>query len=391
MVGESNLVDLIKERIKETPEKRVTFAQLMDWALYEPNLGYYETRALKIGSQGDFFTSSHLGHDFGELLAEQFAETWQILGCPVPFYLVEMGAGQGILAADILRHLQGNHPRVFAALKYIIVEKSQKLIQLQRQNLEKVLKTEIEKIEWKDWPEIASNSIIGCFFSNELIDAFPVHQVRVSQGKLQEVYVGFDEEKQELQEITADVSSPELIEYFHDFKIPIESYEEGYQTEVNLAVFDWLVKVSQKLQRGYLFTIDYGYSATRYYNPQRRGGTLKCYFQHRHHDNPYVNIGLQDLTAHVNFTALELWGDRMGFDNLGFTQQGLFLMALGLGDRISSLSTANDIQDVNRILQRRQALHQLIDPTGLGGFGVLIQSKGLTDDERSHPLKGLKG
>ncbi len=147
--------------------------------------------------------------------------------------------------------------------------------------------------------------------------------------------------------------------------------------------------VSSRLQRGYLLTIDYGYPAHRYYNPMRSQGTLQCYYRHLHHNNPYINIGRQDITAHVDFTALQRWGEMCGLDNLGFTQQGLFLMALGLGERIAALSTSSP-ESIQQLLQQRDALHQLIDPTGLGRFGVLVQSKNLTDAETASSLKGLK-
>jgi SAM-dependent MidA family methyltransferase len=164
-------------------------------------------------------------------------------------------------------------------------------------------------------------------------------------------------------------------------------YADGYRSEINLAALDWLGIVADRLQRGYVLTIDYGYPATRYYNPRRSQGTLQCYYQHRHHDNPYINVGQQDITAHVDFTALELWGQKCGLNLIGWTQQGLFLMALGLGERIAALSSQQ--QPISQILDRREALHQLIDPTGLGNFGVLIQSKGLGEQEAPQILKGL--
>ena len=174
-------------------------------------------------------------------------------------------------------------------------------------------------------------------------------------------------------------------------------YPEGYRTEVNLAALDWLKTVANGLQRGFLLTIDYGYCADRYYQPARHQGTLQCYHRHRHHDDPYVYVGQQDITAHVNFTALECQGELCGLRKVGFTQQGLFLMALGLGDRIAALSArdserGNAIakgQDVFTIMRRRQVLHELMNPMGLGGFGVLLQSKGLTEEEEQVSLKGL--
>ena len=134
-----------------------------------------------------------------------------------------------------------------------------------------------------------------------------------------------------------------------------------------------------------MITIDYGYTADKYYHPQRNRGTLQCYYQHRYHHDPYINLGYQDITVHANFTALECQGKLWELEKIGFTQQGLFLMALGLGDRLNELSSGK--YNVREIFQRRDALHQLINPTGLGGFGVLIQGKGLP--EKARCLSGL--
>ena len=145
--------------------------------------------------------------------------------------------------------------------------------------------------------------------------------------------------------------------------------------------------MTNKLKTGYLLTIDYGYPAAKYYHPQRSQGTLSCYYQHRHHSDPYINVGQQDITTQVNFTALEKWGEHCQLVTLGFTQQALFLMGLGLGDRLMDLSVGQ--YDFTTLLKRRDALHQLIEPTGLGKFGVLIQGKGLTPEQRKLSLSGL--
>lgn len=380
------LCDAIASYIAASPQKRITFAQYMEAALYHPQHGYYATKAINIGQQGDFFTSPHLGADFGELLAEQFVQMWEIIG-QQQFTLVEMGAGQGILAADILGYLKQHYPNFFAALEYIIVEKSTALQHEQQQRLKNL------PIRWCSLEEIPTDSIIGCCFSNELVDALPVHQFIIEAGQLREIYVTTQEARglPIFVEVIGELSTPQLAEYFDLVKIalPSSAYPNGYRSEVNLAALDWLKIVSNRLQRGYLLTIDYGYPAHRYYNPMRSQGTLQCYYRHMHHNNPYINIGRQDITAHVDFTALQRWGEMCELDNLGFTQQGLFLMALGLGERIAALSTTSP-QSIQQLLQQREALHQLIDPTGLGGFGVLVQSKNLTDTETASSLKGLK-
>ena len=380
------LCDAIAQRISQSPQRRITFAEYMDLVLYHPDRGYYATNRVNIGGEGDFFTSPHLGADFGEMLAEQFFQMWEVLGRPAPFTLLEMGAGQGILAGDILRYLHKHYFEFFDSLEYVIVEKSTALRKEQQQRLQNL------PLRWCQLEEIATNSIIGCCFSNELVDAFPVHQFVIENGQLREIYITTQKEY-EFVEVTDEPSTDRLNKYFDLLGIDLTSgaYPDAYRSEINLVAFDWLSTVADKLKRGYLLTIDYGYPANRYYSPGRSQGTLQCYYRHSHHNNPYINIGRQDITAHVNFTALEKWGELCGLVNVGFTQQALFLMALGLGDRIADISNSNasDYKDIQKVLQRRDALHQLINPMGLGNFGVLVQTKGLTEEERLRPLKGF--
>jgi SAM-dependent MidA family methyltransferase len=380
------LQQVILSKIQANSDKRITFAEFMDLALYHPDYGYYSSGQVAIGAEGDFFTASSLGSDFGELLAEQLAEIWLILDRPEPFQVVEMGAGLGDLAIDILNYWQSNYPDLLQNVEYSIIEESLSLISTQQEKLQFWREKGI-RLSWKRWSDIANNSVTGCFFSNELIDAFPVHQVIWQNHQLQEIYIG--ENQGELIEIIAELSTPELLNYFEKVQIKINEsdYPDGYRTEVNLQSFDWLNRVSQKLNKGYLLTIDYGYSAQKYYHPQRSQGTLQCYYQHRYHADSFVNLGFQDITTHVNFTALENQGKSLGLETLGFTNQGLFLMSLGLGDRLAELSTGKF--NFAEIFKRRDALHQLIDPTGLGKFGVLLQGKGLTPVQKTRSLKGF--
>ncbi|MDB9304463.1 class I SAM-dependent methyltransferase [Nodularia spumigena CS-591/12] len=386
MTSNPALCNAIAYHISTSPQRRITFAEFMDLALYHPEHGYYSSHAVKIGFQGsDFFTSPHLGAGFGELLAEQFWQMWDILARPVPFSLVEMGAGQGLLAMHILNYSGLHYPDFFAALDYVIVEKSPGFQQEQQQRLQDF------SVRWCSLEDIPTDSITGCFFSNELVDALPVHQFILTDGKMHEVYVttGKDDSEPLFLEVTGELSTPELQKYLDLVEIDLTArgYEDGYRSEINLAAGDWLSIVADRLHRGYVLTIDYGYQADRYYNPRRSQGSLQCYYNHRHHDNPYINVGMQDITAHVDFTALERWGDRFKLEKIGFIQQGLFLMALGLGERLSAIS--HQELPLSQLLQRREALHQLIDPTELGNFGVLIQSKGLQQTEIAQPLKGL--
>ncbi|MEO1637416.1 MAG: SAM-dependent methyltransferase [Cyanobacteria bacterium J06631_9] len=388
-----SLQHVIAQHIRQSDAQRITFSKFMELALYHPQFGYYATPGSIIGPQGDFITSPHMGHDFGEVIAEQFADMWVALGRPKRFDLVEMGAGQGLIAGDAIAHLQTHYPQCFQALNYIIIEKSAAL-QVEQQKRLSHWQAQGVSITWETLENISKNTLVGCAFSNELVDAFPVHLVELHQEQLKEVWVTYTSDK-EFTSLLADLSTSRLVDYFKFIDIDFRTgHAEGYRTEVNLAALDWLAQIESKLKRGYLLTIDYGYTAQRYYSPARKEGTLQCYYQHSHHSDPFIHIGKQDITAHVDFTALEKQGEKLGLEKLGFLQQGLFLMALGLGDRLADLSQTNNTepatgQDIQAIMRRREALQQLISPMGLGNFGVLIQSKGLTQAEIARPLKGL--
>jgi SAM-dependent MidA family methyltransferase len=377
------LVRFMSDRIKNSPQRQITFAEYMDLVLYHPQHGYYASNAERISESGDFLTSPHLADDFGEMLAIQLYQIWQILGEPQQFSIVEMGAGRGLLSAQILAYSGRKYPDFLRSIDYIIIETAPAMIVAQQARLKDL------PVRWCTWAEIPDRSIDGCFLSNELIDAFPVHQVVKIEDKLQEVYVTLGDRDLVFTEQIDDLSTDKLEQYWqlNRINLLVERYPNKYRTEVNLAALSWLDLVFKKLQRGYIISIDYGYTADRYYNPMRSQGTLQCYYQHAHHNDPYINIGNQDLTAHVDFTTLQNYGESLGWHTIGFTQQGMFLMALGLGERIAAISTGGG--DIQSLLHRRQNLHQLIDPMGLGKFGILIQSQGLTREERDRALTGL--
>ena len=391
MESSEKLQQAIIQTIQQREPQQITFAEYMELALYHPQFGYYSTRQSVLGPQGDFITSPHMGHDFAETIAEQFVDMWQALEQPNPFMLVEMGAGQGLIAADVLVYLQKKYPDCFACLQYVVVEKSAALRTEQKKRLSHWQAQGVQ-LSWQTLTEISEQSIVGCMFSNELVDAFPVHWVEMRDQVLREMWVGVTEKG--LTPVLEELSTPQLQTYFDQVGIDLSDYSDGYRTEVNLAALDWLKAVSERIERGYVLTIDYGYTAQRYYSKARNQGTLQCYYRHAHHDDPFAHIGEQDITAHVDFTALENWGREVGLTQVGFTQQGLFLMALGLGDRLSALSNptsdqAATSQNIQSIMMRREALQQLISPMGFGNFGVLIQAKGLTQKEIARPLKGL--
>ena len=380
------------ERVRQ--RGKVSFVDFMSWCLYEPSLGYYESPQNPIGRRGDFVTSPQVSADFADLLGEQFAEMWQVLGQPNAFTLVEMGSGAGFLAHDLLTYLRQTHPSFWGSLTYISVERSAQMRQRQQQLMPPDLTDGV--VKWVSGLEEISGSITGCMFSNELIDAMPVHRVQINQGSLQEIYVALNPDQEAAKspfvEQFGDLSTPALAEYFQTIGIPFptDNHPDGYRTEVNLAALDWLQAVAQILGRGYLLTIDYGHPAHRYYHPNRSSGTLLCYRQHFSLDSPYEQMGSQDITAHADFTALQTFGQVQQLETLGLTQQSFFLANLGLLDRLANLPELQGHQEPSQILQRRQSLHTLMDPLGLGQFGVLIQAKGLSQAEQGIHLRGLR-
>jgi SAM-dependent MidA family methyltransferase len=377
------LIDVIGDRIDNSPQQQITFAEYMELVLYHSPYGYYASNAERISERGDFLTSPHLADDFGEMLTIQLYQIWQILGKPTIFNIIEMGAGRGLLAAQILEYSNREYPDFFRSIDYIIIETAPAMIIAQQLRLKDL------PVRWCNWSQIPDRSIKGCFLSNELIDALPVHQVIVVEDKLQEIYVTIDRSDRVFTESIDELSTDKLERYWglNQINLLNDRYPNPYRTEVNLAALSWLEQVCKKLQRGYIISIDYGYTADRYYNPMRAQGTLQCYHQHGYHNNPYINIGNQDITAHVDFTAIQKQGELLGLQTVGFIEQGMFLMALGLGDRIAAIS--NRSGDIQSLLRHRQSLHQLIDPMGLGKFGVLIQSLGLSSKEQERSLMGL--
>ncbi len=382
----------ICQAIREAPDGRITFARFMEMALYYPGEGYYTNRGGLIGVRGDFYTAPHLTPVFGQLIARQIIEFWRNLHSPDLFQIVEGGAGQGLLAGDILSYLRQYEPLLWSALSYTIIEISEPLRLAQRRRLSAIPGGEalIAKVDWRDLADFAAGEVNGVILSNELLDAFPVHLVTVEPTGLQEIYVGLDPVSNEFTETVGPLSTSALTAYFERLGLDLSQYGIAYRTEVNLGAVDWLDVVARCLGRGYLLTIDYGYAADRRYHPLRRSGTLQCYTAHTVHTDPYQNVGMQDITAHVDFTSLMLQGQVAGLHNLGLTNQAFFLAGLGLGEKLAALSDPYirpPGMTTKQKLAEREALHRLINPAGMGNFGVLIQSKNVP--LTAQPLTGL--
>ena len=349
----------------------IPFAEFMAQALYHPEYGYYTARRDRIGKKGDFFTSSSVHSCFGRLIARQLEQMWQLLGRG-SFVIVEQGAGEGHLCLDILDALAETAPQFYATLEYRLIEISPDNRQRQEQLLQH--HRAAGRVVWGELA--AQQEIQGCFISNELLDAFPVHLIEKHAGELREVYVvhkdgNFSEEIRPL-------STHLIKEYFQ--LVEIEP-GEGNRCEVNLAATDWMRQVAGVLARGFVLTIDYGYLAEELYAPDRHAGTLLCYHQHQTNENPYQRVGCQDITAHVDFTALEKIGRQQNLESLYFGRQYQFLMGLGFLEMLIELESRET--DPNKAQALRMNLKTLILPEGGMGesFKVLIQGKNVGQPE----------
>jgi SAM-dependent MidA family methyltransferase len=328
----------------------ISFRDFMELCLYHPTLGYYCSPGEKIGKGGDFYTSSCFTSLFGEMLARQLREMWVLLG-KGPFTIVEIGAGTGLLCRDILAALQDNK-EMYRDLRYRIIEKSASMREQERRILPS------EKVTWHDHiGEVAP--FTGCILSNELIDNFAVHRV-VMEEELMEIFV--DHEDGFVERLSA--AGPELKNYLVASGI---SLPRGHYLEVNLQARDWIREISSALHRGFVLTIDYGYSITSLMDGRWSSGTLACYYKQQRNFSFYTHIGQQDITAHVDFSALRRWGRENGLEYCGLTGQANFLRALGLAGH-KALSGDNKYAAL--------MINILLRDMG-NKFKILIQQKGL--------------
>ncbi|MDP3259619.1 MAG: SAM-dependent methyltransferase [Thermodesulfovibrionales bacterium] len=355
----------IIEKIKS--EGPITFKTFMEMALYESELGYYTSQKTRIGRSGDFYTSSHLHPAFGMMIGKQIEEMWEVMGRPSDFQIVEMGSGAGYLCKDILEYYkglgiggQGLEREIIKNLQYIIVE----LNPLMRENQKNLLSEFSDKVRWISSIKELS-TIRGCFLSNELLDAFPVHIIEMND-EIKEIFVSTDNEK--FTEIKGTPGTSGIADYLKEFFIELE---KGHRTEINLEIEKWLGEIDRALTEGFILTIDYGYSSEDYYSEDRNRGTMLCYHEHQVTEDPYQNIGEQDITTHINFSSVKKWGDELGINTIGFCPQGTFLVSLGIDEVIAEIHKNSDYPfEVARI-------KKLILPGTMGEtHKVIIQYKG---------------
>lgn len=330
------LETLIRDAIRAQPGG-LPFTRFMELALYHPKYGYYRRAdATRIGPTGDYVTSVSVTPLFGKILARQIAAIRDDMGAPPDFTVVEYGAHRGQLKADIHATLPG--------LPY-------------------------RTVEIGDAPPA---SITGCVLANEFLDALPVHRVRVVNGAWRELYIvegpGGPSSARPLHETPGPLSTPRLAAALAD--LPAR-YMEGYTTEINLQALDWLEDASRRLVRGAILLIDYGEERHEYFSPHRHEGTLTCYHRHQRSGNPFLHLGEQDITAHVEFTSFMEKAKDLGLRVQTFTDQGRYLLEAG-ADLVREIAE----RDAGQLSRDRAALQQLTHPNFMGrAFKVLVLRK----------------
>ncbi|HHQ41370.1 MAG TPA: SAM-dependent methyltransferase [Chromatiales bacterium] len=309
----------------------ISFERYMELALYAPGLGYYVAGARKLGPAGDYVTAPELGGLFARCLAVQCAEILERCGGDT---VVELGAGSGALAAGLLAALEaaGAAPR-----RYAIVEVSPELRERQQATLAARAGGLAARVEW--WERLpAPGSVRGVIVANELLDALPVHRFRIRGGRVRMLGVARAGEGFGWVELDPE---PALERAVRAVEADLgRTLPDGYTSELCLRLAPWVATVTGLLGRGAALFVDYGHPRAEYYHETRRDGTLMCHYRHRAHGEPLVLAGLQDITAHVDFTAVAEAGAAAGAGLLGYTTQAWFLMGCGLERHAQALATA---------------------------------------------------
>lgn len=375
------------------------FDRFMAGALYEPGLGYYTGGSRRFGRDGDFVTAPEISPLFGACVAGQCARWFETLGAR---RIIEFGAGTGQLAAQVLNGLAREG---ITDVDYRIVELSAPLRQVQRHTLEALAPELMPRVGWLDrLPETIEAVVIG----NELIDAMPVRLFRLDQGRVFERGIGGSGPLEAPEAVPADpfaspfrfVDRPAdpgfatrvldalAASGWADDGEPLGAWGPDYQSEIAEHGPAWLASVGERLVRGVVLLFDYGFPASEYYHPQRNGGTLACHYRHRVHHDPLILAGLQDVTAHVDFSALARAADAVGLDCIGFCSQGSFLLGAGLLEHLARSAEAGS----PAYLRQAQAVGRLVSEAEMGElFKVIAFARGGGFDDAAFERSDRRG
>ena len=344
----------------------IAFSRYMELALYAPGLGYYSAGAAKFGAAGDFVTAPELSPLFGRTLARQVAQVLELTGGEV----LELGAGSGRLALDLLRELErlGTLP-----VRYHILEVSADLRERQRALIGEAAPHLLERVAWLD---TLPASFTGIILGNEVLDAMPAALVRWREDAVYER--GVASAGDEFQWSERPLAPGPLLDAARALELPA-----GYLSEINLAAAALVASLARRLQSGALLLIDYGFGESEYYHPQRSQGTLMCHYRHHAHADPFFLPGLQDITAHADFSRIGRAGTAGGLELLGYATQAAFLINCG----IAQLLSETPVEDVSTYLPLTNQAQRLLSPAEMGElFKVIALGKGIDE-----PLVGFAG
>jgi SAM-dependent MidA family methyltransferase len=342
----------------------------MEQALYHPQYGYYSSGRAVIGRRGDYFTNVSVGPLFGRLLAMQFAEIWKQLSDVDRFVIVEQGAHHGEFAGDALKAACKECPKFFEQLRYQIIEP----FPILQARQSKTLAAFVDKVSWSKLLKDV-DPFCGVHFSNELLDSMPVHLLISTGCGWHEKFVDIKRDK------FVFVDQPIVESALATQVAKLAPHAAGYETEINLAVLDWLDQLSVKLIRGYVIAVDYGFGRNEFYAPYRTAGTLQVRAQHRQLASPFDEIGHADISTHVDWTSLAERAEDCGLHVRGFTDQHHFITGI-----LSELLREKVEKTVDR--KNKRALQTLLHPEMLGrAFQVLALEK---DVDHAVPLAGFK-
>jgi len=374
-IAHSNkLTELI---MAEIAIKQVTFSHFMELALYAPGLGYYSAGAQKFGKAGDFITAPEISPLFAQCIARQCQQVFSELTSPIIF---EVGAGSGALCADLLLALDAHNA---LPEKYWILAVSAQLKEKQQQLIQQRCPQLFERVVWlNQLPDAEFNGVI---VANELLDAMPVNLFQWHNNNINELFVTVTDNQFQLQPgepISANLSQA-VTHIQNDLPEPLP---QAYTSEVNLLLQAWFASITEKLQKGLVLLIDYGFARQSYYHPQRDAGTLMCHYRHHAHPDPFIFIGLQDITAHVDFTHVAEVANAAGMTVAGFTSQAYFLLSCGITELLTECHDADSGANTAEHYAQAQQIKQLTLPSEMGELFKVIA---LTQD-LDIPLLGFQ-
>ncbi len=367
------LVGRIRSEIEAT--EPITFARFMERALYEPGLGYYRRARPGPGRRGDFLTAPETHPIFGRIVARQVVDAWERIGWPARFVVREHGAGEGALAVPLLDGIAAEAPALADAVRYQPVEIDDRRTAALAERLR--VAGHGDRLDL----DPADDAIDGIVLANEVLDALPVHRVTVVNGELRELLVDWRDGR--FVEVAAPPSTPALARRLADVGVILR---DGQVAEINLALEPWINDVAASIARGALLVIDYGHPAAELYGPRRPAGTLVGYVGHRVSDDPFANVGRQDLTAHVDVDAVTRRAVAAGLVPLGSTSQAEFLVSLGAEEVVDAIRSdpATTLEEWTAL---RSAVMRLLDPAATGAFRVLAFGRRIDPEP---PLRGFR-